>query len=1180
MWGTDGTWNDAPCTKLHSYVVQFTAPVILASNSQHYELVTSMLAWPQAIKLADSSALGNQPGAVVSVRSAKEEGALRRLLAQAKVFDAKLGHATWIAARYDQEDGNWQWMDGDGAGTIVAGEGKVETTFTHWAAGQPTLLEGSDNACVEMASGTMLWSASKCWRQLQVIVEYEKPDPSLVLDLDAASYSGQDAWKDLSGSGNDAILSGADYDERRGFRFGAVGSYARVPELDLTQFEAEMTIEVYFWSVDADNRPGWLVALGKEVQSQSVFMGDASTGGVSGGMGDAKYESGLGVPSPGRWHHVIAVFNQKQRGGSYLALDGQMGRRTTAQNKREAAAVPLYIGGNDEDQEPTGANAFIQVVRLYSRAFSPQEALGAFERFAQRNDPDEVIPTDPPASDETVLANLRGDYDRHTPVDARPAGHIPDESGSGAWDFYASTVPNGRDSTADLQALVYQSSRIHEIVNGDAYVNLESDDDLHFPAVKGGQLVDGEADAEPEVDELSVHPGDPAGSHPYLIIRYTAKVKGPVRVQGALRNLGVRSLDGVAINVLVAGSSKFRALAVKSEVHTFEFIVDLEQETFIDFSLSPNEDYFGDQAGLTVSISRPQDIVPTVDPDSGASGITPAGFFVLGFNQRVDLSGKYTGPKSQGATATYVKDNIRGTDVNAIEFVKSRNGQTSYNWFGFRQNVTCGETVEFGVWVKFVDRVPDLKTDEASNFGLKHHGDPDHSAQGDPAIYSEWANGAEVGKWMYVTKTWIPDYSAEDLLILIFDSVNAGTTVRFADMSASITPEKPDQNYALDDFNEDVTPVGFEVLGFHENIDLTTAFQPRNGGCTAVYVNDVPSQSETSSTRSIKFTKSSQDGQVDYCWFGQRVTVCKGDHITFSVWIKFIDTVPPKSSNFGLKHHGDPDHSAVGDPPIFNDFVDGASANEWMHVTKTWISDYSFNDNLLLIFDTVPAGQEIHFTDMSIYKVSSQPSLFFNGKTDFIEFDLETTGLPEGNGAYTIEAWVRPMELPKPGSFMGIAGWGDPAKSLGANQLKLNHQSFVVNAWDGLGSSDYRSARPVPNLTAGFNHIAATYDGARRTVVINGVAAGSDIPPSGTHDVSPTAFRIGVTGDDEYFFGFLSHVRVWACSRTVGQIKDYHDQVLPADAPGLIGDWHLDDGGSVAADSSGTGLDGVLRGPK
>jgi len=56
-------------------------------------------------------------------------------------------------------------------------------------------------------------------------------------------------------------------------------------------------------------------------------------------------------------------------------------------------------------------------------------------------------------------------------------------------------------------------------------------------------------------------------------------------------------------------------------------------------------------------------------------------------------------------------------------------------------------------------------------------GDADKSSQGDPPIYNGFLNGALPNKWMYVTKTWTPDYTAEDLLILIFDSVNGGTTV-------------------------------------------------------------------------------------------------------------------------------------------------------------------------------------------------------------------------------------------------------------------------------------------------------------------------------------------------------------------------------------------------------------------
>lgn len=472
LYSSGGTWNDQSCEFQLAFVVEYSAPVVLASAGRHYEFVTSMLDWAQAARLADSSSLGNQPGAVLSIRSPADEANVRTLISQAKVFDPAQQHSTWSAGRYSAEEGNWQWMDGNGAGTILSGEGMEAATFTHWAPQQPQLLAGSDDACVQVSSGALVWSATQCGRQLQVVVQYEPPVADLILDLDAASYNGRGAWQDLSGNANHAVLVGSPaYDERRGaFRFGTLGVFAQTKPVQFSAY-TEMTVEVYFWSSTSASRPGWLVSLGLDPGMPSVFTGDASTGGITAGMGDADYESGLGEPSLGHWHHVVAVFRHGQQLASFVALDGEIGRMTTASNKVQEAALPLYIGGNAQQ---TGIDGFIQVVRVYKHAFSAGEVIGAFERFAQRNDPEEVIPstTRPGDGEAAVLANLRGDYDRHKPVDGRPAGHIPDESGAGTWDFYASAVPNGRDTTADLKPLTYQSSRVHQIIDGDAYASL------------------------------------------------------------------------------------------------------------------------------------------------------------------------------------------------------------------------------------------------------------------------------------------------------------------------------------------------------------------------------------------------------------------------------------------------------------------------------------------------------------------------------------------------------------------------------------------------------------------------------------------------------------------------------------------------------------------------------------
>jgi carboxyl-terminal processing protease len=108
-------------------------------------------------------------------------------------------------------------------------------------------------------------------------------------------------------------------------------------------------------------------------------------------------------------------------------------------------------------------------------------------------------------------------------------------------------------------------------------------------------------------------------------------------------------------------------------------------------------------------------------------------------------------------------------------------------------------------------------------------------------------------------------------------------------------------------------------------------------------------------------------------------------------------------------------------------------------------------------------------------------------------------------------------------------------------------------------------------------HLAATYDGARASVLVDGsVVATADL--SGPIRIDDSDLLIG-RGDPsfsagEYFNGALDEVRIWNVARSPAQLKTAMNSPLTGKEPGLLAYWNFDDG--TTADQSGHGNRAVL----
>ena len=190
-------------------------------------------------------------------------------------------------------------------------------------------------------------------------------------------------------------------------------------------------------------------------------------------------------------------------------------------------------------------------------------------------------------------------------------------------------------------------------------------------------------------------------------------------------------------------------------------------------------------------------------------------------------------------------------------------------------------------------------------------------------------------------------------------------------------------------------------------------------------------------------------------------------------------------------------------------------------------------------------------------------ALAFDGVDDYVALPA-TTPVPLGNAAYTVEAWVNANSM----TLGSILGWGNYGTTNQANGLSL-YPTGLINYWWG---NDLQL--PTPNLVGRWHHVAATYNGTTRTIYLDGMALGSDVP--GAHTV-PNAqnLRIGSNsnGNFTYLNGRLDEVRVYSVALTAAQLRADMVSTTAAVPASLVLYYNFDQGTpATASTGDNTGL--------
>ncbi len=115
-----------------------------------------------------------------------------------------------------------------------------------------------------------------------------------------------------------------------------------------------------------------------------------------------------------------------------------------------------------------------------------------------------------------------------------------------------------------------------------------------------------------------------------------------------------------------------------------------------------------------------------------------------------------------------------------------------------------------------------------------------------------------------------------------------------------------------------------------------------------------------------------------------------------------------------------------------------------------------------------------------------------------------------------------------------------------------------------------------------WHHAAATYDGAKWQVFLDGVLerelAVNQPPRADSIQHAGLGTALNSTGwPNGYLNGILDEARIWSYARTGQEIQDSVWSEIPS-APGLVARWGMDEGsGTAVNDSTGNGVNGVAK---
>ena len=161
-------------------------------------------------------------------------------------------------------------------------------------------------------------------------------------------------------------------------------------------------------------------------------------------------------------------------------------------------------------------------------------------------------------------------------------------------------------------------------------------------------------------------------------------------------------------------------------------------------------------------------------------------------------------------------------------------------------------------------------------------------------------------------------------------------------------------------------------------------------------------------------------------------------------------------------------------------------------------------------------------------------SISFNGG-DAVVNVASPTGLPTGSSAYTMSAWINPTRMD---NNYGIIGYGVNTWYQ-MNALRLEN-GYIRHYWSG---DDLAVSIPY-SLVGSWHHVLATFNGTTRSVYLDGVLLGSDLPNNvSAHIVTAVNFTIGKDLNSGLSFnGNMDDVAIWNVGLTASEVQTIYSR--------------------------------------
>jgi hypothetical protein len=191
------------------------------------------------------------------------------------------------------------------------------------------------------------------------------------------------------------------------------------------------------------------------------------------------------------------------------------------------------------------------------------------------------------------------------------------------------------------------------------------------------------------------------------------------------------------------------------------------------------------------------------------------------------------------------------------------------------------------------------------------------------------------------------------------------------------------------------------------------------------------------------------------------------------------------------------------------------------------------------------------------------------GSGAFIDCSATASGLPQGNTARTVEAWIKTTQT----NIGNIVSWGQRANNLrNGVAVRSGRLGFIGQLNDRTGTAIINDGE--------WHHIAISHDGTTMRFYVDGVPDGAFPITLNTTDQNLRLGTISLPSTGEDYVGSFDEIRIWDVARSQDELRENLHLTLKGNESGLVAYYQFNNDDPVGTpngvkDVSGNGNDGT-----